>query len=81
MMFSLEDEILIPDDSLSLINLKLQESERFKGIKILLRGSDEHIATLHVDTPSEASALDEDFSGGMIEEAENSQASYEAVSD
>jgi hypothetical protein len=81
MMFSLEEESLIPDETLKAINTKLHESDRYKDIRIVERGSDEHLAALHVDTPSEISdaASGEPGSDGVIEEAENSQASYEAV--
>jgi len=55
MTFSLEEDLLISDESLMLINSKLKESEKFNTFRIVERGSDEHLAALHVSTPSEVS--------------------------
>jgi len=71
MTFSLEEDSLISDESLRLINSKLKESEKFTAIRIVERGSDEHLAALHISTPSEVSEAANNDSN-QIEEAENS---------
>ena len=49
-MLSLDDEVEIDEEKLNLINQKLDESGKFQGIKMVIRGSEEHIACLHIDT-------------------------------